>query len=339
MASYFIKIDQRMSGDEKYRSLSKPQPNAQTLWIHLLTGPHKRSIPGIFRAGMGSLADDLEWESTDTKRAFAEIEELGMAIADHRARVIFIPNVVRYDPPSRPNVVKGWAKQLATLPETLLKGLWVARVWRFLCDEFVPKKGNGDSFREEFRNCFKVNYPQAFANHSEKDAVTLSKGLPEPFGKGSPTPFETSPAPAPFPNPQLEERGMQTLNREGRRDSPRKSSAIQTQPETQTAAGFIPPEPDPAPPRQHPEAMIRDMALPRDVPWDLVLEHAGGPPPWAAHTVTELRAWLQPQPRFTEAQLDQRRASRRQRDGPPGQPVHVGEVAQRIRAETGDAES
>jgi hypothetical protein len=118
-----------------------------------------------------------------------------------------------------------------------------------------------------------------------------------------------------------------------------KSSGIQTKTETQTAAGFVPPEPDPAPPRQHPEAMIRDMAFTRDVPWDQVLEHAGGPPPWGAHTVTELRAWLQPLPRFTEAQLDQRRASRRQRDGPPGQPVHVGEVAQRIRAETGDAES
>lgn len=133
--------------------------------------------------------------------------------------------------------------------------------------------------------------------------------------------------------------GIPELNREGREDSPLKSSGIQTRTETQTAAGFIPPEPVPAPPRQHPEAMIRDMALTRDVPWDQVLERAGGPPPWAAHTVTELRAWLQPLPRFTEAQLDQRRASRRQRDGPPGQPVHVGEVAQRIRAETGDAES
>lgn len=83
--------------------------------------------------------------------------------------------------------------------------------------------------------------------------------------------------------------------------------------------------------RQTAVQMIRAMAAERDVPWPVILERAGGGPPWKPATVTALKAWLKPLPRYTDAELDQRRRSRRAKEagtssGPRAGPRQIGFV-------------
>ncbi len=115
------KIDVRMWGDSKFRALSRSKPNAQTLWIYLLTGPHTTSIPGLFSAGEAGLAEAIGWPLSGFRAAFAEIESQGMARADWDARVVWIRRAVVYNFPESPNVVKSWRPYLDEIAECPLK--------------------------------------------------------------------------------------------------------------------------------------------------------------------------------------------------------------------------
>ena len=113
----YRKITTRLWGDERFRDLSRAQPNGQTLWLYLLTGPHTTAIPGLFAAGEAGLTEALGWSLATFRKAWLEIERAGMARADWRARVVWIPKALLYNEPENPNVVKGWATQLRELPE------------------------------------------------------------------------------------------------------------------------------------------------------------------------------------------------------------------------------
>src|SRR5438876_4827162 len=102
------KIDVRMWGDAKFRTLSPSSPSAQFLWLYLLTGPHTTSLPGLCVVGEAALAEALQWELKDFRKAFSEVSEKGMAKADFSSRVLFIPNAIKYNQPENPNVVRGW---------------------------------------------------------------------------------------------------------------------------------------------------------------------------------------------------------------------------------------
>jgi hypothetical protein len=82
--------------DGKYRALSRPPPNGQTLWVYLLTGEYTTILPGLLHVGEHALAEALEWPLPDLRSCWSEIERLSMAKADWHARVIWIPNRVRY---------------------------------------------------------------------------------------------------------------------------------------------------------------------------------------------------------------------------------------------------
>lgn len=146
MARY-RKIDPRMWGDEKFRSLSKPQPNAQTLWIYLLTGPHTNSCPGLYHIGEKALAEALGWELKAFRKAFQEAFREGMVEADWEAHVIFIPNVILYDYPPSPNVVKFWGKCFDEIPECNLKVKYYQHLKAFL-------EGFHKGFQEAFVKAF-----------------------------------------------------------------------------------------------------------------------------------------------------------------------------------------
>lgn len=119
--SRYGKIDKKIWGDAKFRALSRPQPNAQTLWIYLLTGPHTTSIPGIFVAGEAGLAEAIGWPLRGFRKAFEEILALQMLEVDLSSRVIWIPKAVTYNPPESPNVVKSWRPYWEEIPECDLK--------------------------------------------------------------------------------------------------------------------------------------------------------------------------------------------------------------------------
>jgi hypothetical protein len=96
-------------------------PSGQGLWLFLLTGPHTGPIPGLFRAGRAAPAEELGWEQEAFDKAFEEVFQLGMAKADWRARVVWIPNAIKCNLPQSPNVVISWVGEWHLIPECDLK--------------------------------------------------------------------------------------------------------------------------------------------------------------------------------------------------------------------------
>lgn len=110
-----------MWGDERFRALTPMAPSGQALFVFLITGPFTSQVPGLIRAGLGALADELRWPSKALAKAFREIADQRMAFADLDARLIYLPNALKHNPPGNPNVIKSWASELAVLPECALK--------------------------------------------------------------------------------------------------------------------------------------------------------------------------------------------------------------------------
>ena len=119
--SRYRKIDTRMWGDVRFRELSSPDPSGKYLWMFLLTGPQTSNIPGLFRAGEMALAEELGWSLEGFRKAFAEPLSKGLVKADWNARVVWVPNAIKYNLPENPNVVKSWSSTWDEIPECALK--------------------------------------------------------------------------------------------------------------------------------------------------------------------------------------------------------------------------
>jgi hypothetical protein len=119
--SVYRKIHIKMYSDAKFCALSPPKPSGQYLWIYLMTGPHTCAVPGLSVAGEYGLAEKLKWPIAAFRRCFAEIADLGMAKADWRAGVIWLPKGLAYNPPENPNIITGWRTHWALVPECPLK--------------------------------------------------------------------------------------------------------------------------------------------------------------------------------------------------------------------------
>jgi hypothetical protein len=149
--SRYRTIDIRMHGDEVIASLSRPQPNARSLWDHLLYGPSTGIVPGLYRAREAQLADELEWSLEPFREAFRELStarfRLGLSgylvKADWRAGLVWVPNAVKYNEPANPNVVIHWAAPFDELPECDLKIEAYQSLGEYLC-------GRGEGFARAF---------------------------------------------------------------------------------------------------------------------------------------------------------------------------------------------
>lgn len=121
MAAY-RKVLVRVWGDQRFDALSAPPPNAQTLWLYLLTGPETQVIPGVIRAGVATLSEGLRWKLTKTRSVFEEILSAHMAVYDENHRVIWLPKALELPEhaPVSINQVKAWAASFCELPATFL---------------------------------------------------------------------------------------------------------------------------------------------------------------------------------------------------------------------------
>ena len=178
----YRKIDPRMWGDQKFRELSKPQPNAQSLWQYLLTGPHTNSCPGLYEVGELELAEKLGWPLKGFREVFQELLQKGMVKADFSAHVIYIPKVKEYDRPQSVNVVKKWAKDYDEVPECDLKTEYYYDIRAFI-------EGFGEGFKEAFVKAFR-----------------------KPFGKPSGMDFLPEPEPKPYPEPKPKPKDKTSLS-------------------------------------------------------------------------------------------------------------------------------
>ncbi len=86
-----------------------------------------------------------------------------MAIADWNAKVVFLPNAVRYNPPENPNVVIGWGKAFQLIPECALRSE-AAKVMR----EQIASLGV--DFERAFVDAFELRQKTLLA-YSAKDGV------------------------------------------------------------------------------------------------------------------------------------------------------------------------
>ncbi len=114
-------LDVRIWCDKKFRSLTPLKPSGQALFLYLLSNPHTTSIPGLYRAGAGAMAEELGWSLAGFRRALEEVIAQDLVKADLKARVIFIGNAIKYNKPQSPNVVRSWAMHWDEIPECPLK--------------------------------------------------------------------------------------------------------------------------------------------------------------------------------------------------------------------------
>jgi hypothetical protein len=149
----YRKIQVRTWADAKFRALSPIPPCGAGLWFFLLTGPHTGPIAGLFRAGRASMAEELNWELEAFDKAFAEVSAQGMAKADFRARLVWLPRAMDHNKPESPNVVRSWAGEFDLLPECALKD-----------EAFAALRARVSSMGEGFERAFS----EAFAKHIAK---------------------------------------------------------------------------------------------------------------------------------------------------------------------------
>ncbi len=134
-----------MWGDERFRRLSPLPPSGQSLWIYLLTCPSTTVIPGLFSAGEAGIAEALHWPVKQFREQFAELLREGLAKADWKARIIWIPKALHYNKPENPNIILGWQNTWDELPECSLK----SEAYQYL-KQFTEQLGK--QFGEAFLN-------------------------------------------------------------------------------------------------------------------------------------------------------------------------------------------
>jgi hypothetical protein len=180
----YRKIEVRTWSDDAFRALTPLMPSGQALWFFLLTGPHTGPIPGLYRAGRAAMAEELNWEMDAFTGAFHELETLGMAKADFRARLIWLPNAIKHNKPESPNVVKHWRVEIDLLPECELKRSALVEIRAALAEI-------GPAFVDAF------------------DEVTGGKLMPKPPPEPTPDPSAATPRkPSPKPSPNASGKGL-----------------------------------------------------------------------------------------------------------------------------------
>lgn len=175
-------ISVKMWGDDRFSRLSKAQPNGQTLWIYLLTGPHTSSLPTAFVAGEAGLAEALSWPLSSFRKVFAEVLREGLIEIDSRCRLVFIPKAVRHNPPQSPNVVVAWRKAFDELPDCILK----QRIFTHTLAE-IKALGKGEAFAQAFGEVSSYTFAESEQNRTLTEQDQSKSGERAPCGAAKPT--------------------------------------------------------------------------------------------------------------------------------------------------------
>lgn len=130
--------------DEKVARLSPLQPSGQALFLMLLVGPQTTHIPGVQPIGRMAFAEMLGWEIEAFDEAFKEAYREGLAVADWKARLVFVPNAIKHNLPQSPNVIKSWSSTWLRIPACSLK----VQAWNTIYNVLLEK---GEAFAEAFK--------------------------------------------------------------------------------------------------------------------------------------------------------------------------------------------
>jgi uncharacterized phage protein (TIGR02220 family) len=138
--------------DDRFQSLSAPQPCAQFLWLYLLSGPRTTSFPGLLVGREEVMAADLRWPIGPFREASAK----GLVKADWKAGLVVLRKALldsTGEPrdtakPESPNVIKSWAKSWEEIPDCPLKAEYLRSLESFT-------KGLGEAYHQAFREGFR----------------------------------------------------------------------------------------------------------------------------------------------------------------------------------------
>ena len=133
----------RIWNDDKFPQLS---PIAKLVFFHLLTTPMGSPF-GLFKSGLAGLAEEARLPLEAYREAFQEAFLKGLAKQCKSTLLVWVPNVIRYNPPQSPNVVKSWGKIFHELPDGNLKAECYQQLKIFIGEM-------GEAFAKAFREGF-----------------------------------------------------------------------------------------------------------------------------------------------------------------------------------------
>ena len=180
-----------MWADSKFRRLTRPQPCGQSLWQYLLTCREATSLPGLIVGGERHFAEALGWSLKGFREAFQEVFREGMAKADWRAGVVWLPNARNYNRPESPNVVRSWENHWDDVPECGLKSAAFEVLKAFA-------EGLGKGFGEAFAKACRKPCPN---QEQEQEPDPEQEQEQEGSAEGSVTADTSGDAPASPPPP------------------------------------------------------------------------------------------------------------------------------------------
>lgn len=156
MSREFHVISPQMWNDDRFVALSD---EAKLLWIRFLTGPEVTIVPGVIAVGRAAFAEAMDWSLPKFDRAFSQLAKPSeshahpMAIADWRARVVWLPNACKHRrPPKNPNEVTSWRDYWRIIPDCQPKRDAGVSITDFL-------RTKGDGFSEAFQSIFVIGEP------------------------------------------------------------------------------------------------------------------------------------------------------------------------------------
>ena len=95
-----------------------------------------------------------------------EVLNQGLVKADFQARLIFIPNAMKYNKPQSPNVVKSWSAHWDELPECALKSIAYHELKAFT-------KGLGDGFAKAFNETIGKTMPNQEQEQEQEQEINI----------------------------------------------------------------------------------------------------------------------------------------------------------------------
>lgn len=142
-SSRYRTIHCKIWNDDKFPLLSA---EGKLVFFLLLTTTFSSPF-GAYKAGKAALEEESRMDAKGFAKGFAECLSNGLAKYDETARVVYLPNFLKYNPPANPNVVKSWGKIFNELPKSGLD-LEIYCAILNCCD------GMAKGFREAFSKAF-----------------------------------------------------------------------------------------------------------------------------------------------------------------------------------------
>lgn len=174
-------IKTRIHLDPKFLNLSAPEPNAQTLFIWLISGPKLNVVPSLLEgtaSGLaGSIKGRVKWSESDFLRSFAEIEQQGMAIANWQSGVVFLPNGLKHNPPQSPHCFITWSRAWSLYPECELRDIALVQIMQF-CEAKIKLTREGTNARAA-ANVWRTRLKELFNDEIKR----IGPNLPDLYEK------------------------------------------------------------------------------------------------------------------------------------------------------------